>query len=268
MSPDEKEVQIWKKTWDKLPTFKNKSERESYNKFNRFYSAKPGQQDIIERLISQEQFSKADTIKGYLITEYIRQTHADRAREIINKDWNGKIIFRNTDLTVEFAQLCFSHNEDPFSLLKLDMSYMCGTNIVACLPIVGVILRLSDILDFDAKRTPNILYSHLYVRNPVSIKEWKKHRAVESWEITPEIIQFFAKCTHPVIEESINEFCDLIDRELSLCNNIITSLNEFNKSKGRELYVKLPFNVNREKIETKKDVFNKPFYIYRPINSV
>ena len=82
-------------------------------------------------------------------------------------------------------------------------------------------MRLADILDFDAKRTPPILYSHLYVRHPVSIKEWNKHRAIENWEINPELIQFSAKCTHPAIEASIHEFCDLIDHELSVCNNII-----------------------------------------------
>ena len=128
---------------------------------------------------------------------------------------------------------------------------------------LGIILRLADILDFDAKRTPPILYSHLYVRNPISIKEWEKHRAIENWEINAEIIQYSAKCTHPAIEASIHEFCDLIDHELSICNNIVSSLNDFNKSKSRNISIKLPFNVNREKIETKRDIYNKPLYTYR-----
>lgn len=263
MSPDENDVITWKKAWDKSPSFESKYEEESFNKFKRFYSARPEQQIIIEELIAQGKNSNADTIKAYLITEYIRQTHADRAREIIAKEWNNKIVYRDTDLTVEFAQICYSHNDDPLCLLDLDKSYLCGPNTVACLPLVGVILRLSDILDFDAKRTPPILFSHMYVRHPVSIKEWNKHRAVEAWEISPEIIQFSAKCTHPAIEASIHDFCDLIDHELSLCNNIISSLNEFNKNKSRQISLKIPFKVNRDKIETKKDIYNKPLYIYR-----
>ena len=79
------------------------------------------------------------------------------------KDWNGKILFRDADLTVEFAQICYSHNEDALTLLDLEKNYLCAENTFACLPLVGVILRLADILDFDAKRTPAILYSHLYV---------------------------------------------------------------------------------------------------------
>lgn len=263
MSPDEREVLTWKKVWDAEREFEDETEKATFEEFNRFYSARPEQQEIIERLINLGKNTNADTIKAYLITEFIRQNHANKAREIIEKDWNNKIVFRDTDLTVEFAQICFSHNEDALTLLDLDKNYLCGTNIVACLPLIAVILRLADVLDFDAKRTPAILYSHLYVRHPVSLKEWNKHRAVEAWEISPDLIQFSAKCTHPAIEASIHQFCNLIDHELSVCNNIISTLNDFNKSKGRDIVTKFPFKVNREKITTKKNIHNEPLYIYR-----
>lgn len=262
MAPDEKQVLTWRKVWDEGPEIEPEEEN-SFNEFKRFYSARPEQQEIIERLINQGKNTNADTIKAYLVTEFIRQTHADRAREIIEKDWNGKILFRDADLTVEFAQICYSHNEDALTLLDLEKNYLCAENTFACLPLVGVILRLADILDFDAKRTPAILYSHLYVRNPVSLKEWNKHRAVEAWEISTDLIQFNAKCNHPAIEASIHQFCDLIDHELSVCNNVISTLNKFNKSKSREIAVKFPFKVSREKITTKKNIHNLPLYIYR-----
>lgn len=263
MSVDEKEVLTWKKVWDLRPVWENEKEKESFNKFKQFYYASPEQKEIIEQLIEQGENTKADTIKAYLLTEYIRQTHADRAREIISNDWDGKIKYRDTDLTVEFANICHSHNEDALKLLDFDKNYPCGSYTYACLPLLGVVLRLADILDFDAKRTPPILYSHLYVRHPVSIKEWNKHRAIENWEINPELIQFSAKCTHPAIEASIYEFCDLIDHELSVCNNIISILNEFNKTKSRNIPVKFPFKINRDKIETKKNIYNQPIYTYR-----
>jgi hypothetical protein len=262
MSPDENEVLTWKKIWDFEPTF-DITEEKTFNEFKRYCSARPEQKEIIDRLISQGKITDADTIKAYLVTEYIRQTHADRAREIIDRDWKDKLVYRDTDLTVDLAQICFSHDEDALLLLDLDKNLLCGPNIFACLPLVGVILRLADILDFDAKRTPLILYSHLYVRHPISIKEWNKHRAVEAWEISPDLIQFSAKCKHPAIEASIHEFCNKIDYELSVCNNIISTLNEFNKSKGREITIKFPLKVNREKIKTERDIHNKPKYIYR-----
>ncbi|HBN06786.1 MAG TPA: metal-dependent phosphohydrolase, partial [Bacteroidales bacterium] len=263
MAPDEKEIITWKKVWDVSPEIKNDEEQLLFDRFNRYYNARPDQQEIIGKLIIEGNHSKASIIKSYLLTDFIRQTHAERARVIIEKHWNDQIKYRDTDLTVELANICHSHNEDALHLLDFDKYYPCGNNNYVCLPLIGVILRLSDVLDFDAKRTPLILYSHLYVRNPISIKEWEKHRAIENWEINPNIIQFSAKCTHPAIEASIHEFCDLIDHELSLCNNIIATLNEFNKSKSRPIQVKIPYQVTRDKIETKKNIYNKPLYTYR-----
>jgi hypothetical protein len=262
MAPEEKQVIIWKKIWDNEPKI-DADEECSFNDFKRFYSSRPEQQEIIYQLINQGKYSQVETIKAYLITEFIRQTHADRARGIIENDWNNKIVYRDTDLTVEFAQICYSHNEDAFTLLDLDKNYLCAENTFACLPLIGVILRLADILDFDAKRTPSILFSHLYVRNPVSITEWNRHRAIEAWEINPDIIQFTAKCTHPAIEASIHEFCNLVDNELSICNNVISNINESNTAKGRNITIRFPFKVTREKIATKKNIRNQPLYIYR-----
>lgn len=263
MAPEEREVIVWRKIWDITPDVNEDWEIQKLNEFRRFYSAKPDQQLAIEQLEDAGEFSKADIIKSHLITEFIRQTHAERAREIIGQHWNEKIRYRDADLTVELAQICVGHNEDALKLLDLDKNYLCATDTVACLPLIGIILRLADILDFDAKRTPNVLYSHLYVRNPISISEWNKHRAIESWEISSELIQFSAQCKHPAIEASIHGFCDIIDQELNICNNIISVLNDFNHTRKREIHVKIPFRVNREKIKTKTDINNKPAYIYK-----
>lgn len=263
MAPDLKEVLAWKKVWDDNPSFTDFEEENSFKEFKRFYSARPDDQELIKSLNDKGEISKVDTIKSYLITEYIRKTHSERAKIIIRDNWDKKIVFRTTDLTVELAQICFSHNEDARTLLDMDMDLSFGNDIVACLPLIGIILRLSDILDFDGKRTPSVLYSHLYVKHPVSIAEWNKHRDVNSWEISPKLIQFNAKCTHPAIEASIRKFCDIIDKELSVCYNLISVVNEENGKKNRDIDVKFPFQVNRSKIITDKDIDNQPKYIYR-----
>lgn len=263
MAPEEKEILAWKKVWDYKPEFSDDEEKSSYDKFYRFFTARPDIKDVINQLILAGKHTDADIQKAYLITDYIRITHAERAKEIIAKDWNNKILYRDVDLTVEFAQVCYSHNENALTLLDLDQNYLCGENTYACLPLLGVILRLADILDFDAKRTPPILFSHLNVKHPISIKEWNKHRSVQAWEINSEIIQFHAKCKHPAIEAAIHEFCDMIDHELSVCNNILSTLNDSQLIANREINFKIPFQVDRKKIQTQKDVHNKPLYIYR-----
>lgn len=263
MAPDEADVLAWKKYFDAEPEFSNAHEEKEFELFQRFCAARPDQIDQINFSLQQGKTSAADLAKNYLISDYIRITHADRAREIIQQDWVNKINYRDTDLTVEFASICFSHNEDALKVFELDKNHLCGPNTFACLPMVATILRLADLLDFDAKRTPSVLLSHLFVRHPISIQEWNKHRAVEAWTITPNLIQFHAKCSHPAIQSSINAFCDVIDQELSACNNIFSTLNEHNKNSNRNLTIKIPFKVDRSKIETKKMIGGEPEFLYR-----
>jgi molecular chaperone HtpG len=270
MAPSEKEVINWKKLWDtNEPEFESENEQSSFQRFKQFILAQSEQYEEVVEVISKGEFSKAEILKGYLITEYIRKSHAVRARTIIDQEKilgdnrSNKIMFRDNDLTVELANICHSHNEEAMKLLQYDKRLLCGRDTYACLPLIGVVLRLADILDFDAKRTPSVLYSHLNIKNPISLKEWEKHRSIESWEITPERIQFNAKCDHPAIEASIREFCDIIDYELNVCNNILGVLNDFNKAIGRNLQIKVPFTVIREHIGPNRDIYNKPFYIYK-----
>lgn len=263
MAPEIRDVLSWKKIWDHSPRFDDETDKSEHDKFQRYYLARPDQKLKLDEFIVQGNNSGVDLIKSYLIADYIRTTHADRARFIIEKDWLEKIKYRDADLTVEFASICFSHNEAPFSILELDKSFICGPDIHANLQLVAVILRLSDILDFDAKRTPSVLYSHLFVRHPISIKEWDKHRAIEAWTINSESIQYHAKCSHPAIEASIHAFCDVIDNELSSCNNIISEINDFNRNNGRNITIKIPFKVDRSKINTKKGIDGNPIYIYK-----
>lgn len=263
MAPNEKDVLSWKKVWDYSPEFDCKTDKNEHDKFQRYYLARPDQQSKFEDFIRQGNNSGADLIKSYLVADYIRTTHAERARSVIEKDWLERIKYRDADLTVEFASICYSHNEDPFSIFELDQNYLCGPEIYANLQLVAVILRLADLLDFDAKRTPSVLYSHLFVRHPISLKEWEKHRSIEAWTINSELIQYHAKCNHPAIEASIHAFCDVIDDELSACNNIISAINDFNRNKGRDYFIKIPFKVDRSKIDTKKGIDGKPVYLYK-----
>ncbi len=263
MAPDEVDVQAWKKYFDTDPAISGDHETKEFELFQRFCAGRPDQLDRINSYNLQGKVSAAELAKQYLVCDYIRITHADRAREIIERDWAGKIRYRDADLTVEFASICLSHNEDASKVLELDRNYLCGPDIFACLPMVAAILRLADLLDFDAKRTPSVLFSHLFVRHPISVQEWNKHRAVEAWVISPDLVQFHAKCSHPAIQSSINAFCDVIDRELSTCNNVFSSLNEHNKSLNRNLTVKIPLKVDRSKIETRKRIDGKPEFLYQ-----
>lgn len=262
MSPDEKEIVSWRKFWDEDPQI-SEAEEASFRKFSVYVKTHSGHLDRIRVAVREKRMTETDKLKDDLVVRYIRETHASRARQIIQEDWMHKIRFGDTDLSVPLATICFSHTEDPMELLRLDDALLCGQDVFASLPIVGVILRLADILDFDSKRAPDALFSNLDISNPTSFIEWQKHRSVEAWHISESVIKLQARCKHPSIEYAIRNYCDSVDHELSDCGNVLTSLNELLALKGRKLKVKLPFRMDRSGIEAEKDLYGKPSYIFR-----
>lgn len=263
MAPSEQDVKIWKTLWDDNQT--KDTTLNQYTKFKKYCRSFPSTLKDIDSLLLNGNHTKAESLKKHLISEYIRSTHTQRARTIINEDWNKLIKYRDTDLTNEFAELCFSHNQDAATLQELDTSLLCGPGIYVCLPFVGVILRLADILDFDGKRTPSVLYSHLFVRHPVSLQEWQKHRNIDAWDINNSNIRFQARCEHPAIESSIRQFCDQIDKELAASNTILNRLTDSVRDPFPSYYkINLPLRVDRSKIgPIKKYPNGKPAYKYQ-----
>jgi len=250
-------VRAWNQDWENdRPTEEEKIE---FEKFSRFRNTYPDILSDIEKFSNNNKDRNANLLKSHLISEYIRSTHAQRAREIIARDWKHKIVYQDQDLTSSLASLCFSHNEDALNLLNLDNDLIVNDTDTVNLPFLGVVLRLADLLDFDAKRTPSVLFSHLAVKNPISLLEWKKHRSIKAWKIEPNKIIYSAICTHPAIESSIHQFCDYIDFELKNCSLVLT------KSSLKEVYkLDLPPKVDRSKIQAEKDIeTGEPIYIYR-----
>lgn len=102
------------------------------------------------------------------------------------------------------------------------------------------------------------------VKDPISIKEWQKHRSIQSWEIKPGYICFHAKCSHPAIEATIKEFCILIDKELISSKAVLSEITKYSKNNKKNYdHVNIPAKVDQSKIEPEKDVFGDPKYIFR-----
>lgn len=141
---------------------------------------------------------------------------------------------------------------------------VCGQDEYLCIPFVATVLRLADIIDFDPKRTPSVLFSHLAVKNPVSLSEWKKHQSINAWTISPRKLLFSAQCEHPAIEATILAFCNQIDEELRNGTVILSNLSDEGMDIDVEVYkISLPPQVDRRKIQAKKDIISgKPIYRY------
>lgn len=261
MCPPQRLINIWKGETEPL-NFEEEKEYEKYHIFEKSYGMYLQEK---EELKQEGNIEGQKLITEFIIREYIRKEHAERTRQYIYQDWNEKIIYKGNDLGSILAQICYSHNEDYKYVLKLEPLQLCGDGEYICVPFIAVILRLADIIDFDPKRAPKILFSHLSIRNPVSIKEWEKHMSVNAWTIEPNLLMFSAKCENPATELAIRNFCDLIDEELKNATYImarIHTLPELESKLDKYKQIVFPHQVNRNQIGAKVDYTGHLLYRY------
>ena len=152
--------------------------------------------------------------------------------------------------------------DDNLYELSKNMEQYKGYRISEIDPIVGSVTFTNG--EVIHKRTPSVLFSHLAVKNPVSLNEWKKHQSINAWTISPKRILFSAQCEHPAIEATILAFCNQIDEELRNGTVILSNLSDDGMGINMETYkIPLPPQVDRRKIQAKKDIISgKPIYRY------
>lgn len=192
---------------------------------------------------------QAEDLRRGLVTEYLRNTHAERSRELVQVSYvsDPRWSISGVNIAGLVGVLCESHGRDPRWLQSQNGIYCdraIGTLKVNA-PYVGVLLRLADILDFDRDRTPDSLYRAIHFTNEISIREWEKHRSVQGWEISSQIIRFTAECSHPAYERAVRRFMDWIDHELVECHTIVRS---FPGELSEQYRLEAPQSVDRGRI--------------------
>lgn len=177
---------------------------------------------------------------------YIRIHHASRTEDVLSfMDWptilNGLI--EEEDL----IRVCRSHGENIESLRQLEFDAKGKIDFRLC----AVLLRLADILDFDATRAPLALYQYSFTRKETdsaefSEKEWRKHLSSVGFdtENATNTIKYSAYCSDPLIEKNIRNYLDWVEVELNGCGSILSNLS------GRWNRFHVPCRVDRSQIHT------------------
>ncbi|YCA46024.1 ATP-binding protein (plasmid) [Bacillus sp. JZ8] len=267
MAPSGKEVEIYRG----LIKDEDLSEEEKKLKeeFYLYCKSNPEMEEKINRLNKTGLHSQAQVIENYRLTEFIRRTHAKRIKSVVKEDWIERLKYKDFDFTTCLISICESHNESlvDTKLPGIETSILVAEKEYVNSLFIAIVLRLSDLLDFDAKRTPDVLYNHMVIESPVSIREWKKHRTIEAWDINSNRIVFRGKCSHPAIEKSIRTFCDYINFELITCQNLLIRMNDHFRENLKDIYfIPLPNSVNTDQVEPEIDLDNmKPKYYYKDL---
>ncbi|MCX5817051.1 MAG: ATP-binding protein [Proteobacteria bacterium] len=187
------------------------------------------QQQIAGRSASEkkrdELIRKINELDSGMVTAYLRTTHGIRSKAFVLKQYehDRRLDIAGRNLSHLLSQLCLSHCEPTTSLIPnngFNYDEQVGTYAVN-MPFLAVILRLADILDFDSDRAPDTLYQAIHFTNDVSVQEWEKHRAVQGWTISQDLIRFTMYFKHPVYEATARRFMDMIDSELIECKQLI-----------------------------------------------
>lgn len=191
-----------------------------------------------------------------LLTDYLRDTHGERGHDYIKKQFkeDKRLVISNVNIAGLLAKICISHTKsiDWIEDKKNGLSYdeLIGTREVNSM-YLGVVLRLADILDFDADRTPDILFKSIHFTNSISINEWQKHRSVQGWKITKDSIQYSMEFEHPVYEKAARNFLDWIDSELYDSHTLVRRF----PASAEKYKLNIPEKVDRSKLKPKDDSY-------------
>jgi hypothetical protein len=167
---------------------------------------------------------------------YCRWRHADRVRHMLAAIPDEKLRWNGYNLREPLIKLCRSHNLDATEVRGKEFDSIFF-NDHCDLRFCAILLRLADILDFDASRSPRSVYDHLGLadratpQRAVSDDEWSKHLSAGGFRF-PEsrkpnyLLTFGAHPARPAVEHAVRAFLDTVEEELQRCRVLLTFCNE------------------------------------------
>ncbi|MDD3138521.1 MAG: ATP-binding protein [Lachnospiraceae bacterium] len=211
----------------------------------------------IDRLNKYLDNNKGEYVKAYakgddiphmtddMIQNYLRSIHHERIMELsYSLEWpsilEGKIDRQ------DFITVCQSHGRD---ISVLDVMEQTST---IDLRFCAILLRLSDILDFDTIRAPKAVYEYCGFEEKHSAsaikskEEWDKHMSSHGFNFRnipdrsyPYNLNYSAISKSMQVEQAVNSYLDWVDQELSSCNKLI------NRFTGKWQNFILPVKIKR-----------------------
>ncbi len=228
-----------------------------------WYLEHPNKQEIDLQLGDQnitpiEKFRLArllSELESAMLCDYLRTTHAERSASFVLSRYSNdkRLEVSGINIARLLALICKSHCL-PVSVLNPAQGFNYDEQIARYhinMPYLAVVLRLADILDFDPDRTPDVLLRAIHFSSNISLDEWEKHRGVDGWTISKDLIRYSAKYSHPAYQAAALKFMDWIDEELGNCHTLCRSFPT-----GFQCYgLQLPPLVDRSRIGPRDNAY-------------
>ena len=139
-------------------------------RFLRHRDRYPEECRLIDRLRTEGDYGRASLIESFLCMDYLRDTHAKepaaRLRKCIDQiapDLN----YKGFHFSKQLKLVAVSHNcsaewlRGEFEKQGMLWHTPVGPDERVNFPFIGLLLRLADIMDFDASRAPAVLFRHI-----------------------------------------------------------------------------------------------------------
>ena len=187
-------------------------------------------------------YHESRTVTEEMLRKYIRENHSRRISEQLPYEWPDVLTRRGIHRET-LIRVCESHGESLSELLDLLPLADCDLNLCV------VLLRLADLLDYDAARAPESLFRHLGLDHPetaeqkISREEWKKNRSGWFGEIREGMITYTARFADPQTEHEVMGYLAWLRSELILCNEFLSRFSK--RWQGLELPYRVVENVER-----------------------
>lgn len=176
---------------------------------------------LISAIFHDVGMSVSETESSLDITKQdeIRQTHHIRSEEFVLKKAVIDYFKIDSSSEVNFQKIVSlivrAHGEDISWIeknLQTDEEY--GTDNINPL-FIACLLRLSDYLDFDSRRTPYSLFDYLQLKS-FSYDEWRKHFPITNYKKinTERQIYFSGHCDEPEVYHQISKYFEAIEKEI------------------------------------------------------
>lgn len=226
-----------------------------YEKFRNQYSDQL--KNKVKTVSDYQKYSK------YIRAEYIRSTHHIRVERNINNLKKYYVSLLGNINTNEFfnqlAFICRSHGETVSYILKHNCVITTLDHENINVSFIAQMLRLGDIIHFEASRAPLSLLAEKGIFNEVSLRHWK----AKSNELTFKIerkkgkirVIFISFCKSPDNYYFIHDYIDWIDLELKHYFLLKEQWEKYGEIDTRKYDLPLETEVDRSHILADKTIF-------------
>lgn len=206
----------------------------------------PGWDDYFrQNLKDDEEYEETKVISDRMLRNFVRMHHHERIGENLREsDWPDGVFEEELDREL-LLELCRSHGTE------LEGAELTCRGELYDLRLCAVLLRLADLLDFDAGRTPEVLFRQMGLDRPKDAESWRsvqehlKNRTGKFREkFVNGCIPYVAAYDNPGVEQENRKYLDWVDTELTNCRNCLSQSSRWKN-------LDLPYKVDDRKVKRK-----------------